>query len=121
MSLTTCSKPAPTACSAAPRFVEHLPRLDTNVARPDQRPGGVEGDLAGNVDRPTRGHLHHMGVAGRVVQRLWVDEVGRDGLLPGGGIGHATIPICSLGADGDAVYDGAPGQPAWMSQLTDLG
>jgi hypothetical protein len=38
-----------------------------------------------------------MGLASRVVHRRWVDEVGRDGLLPGGVIGHATIPICSLG------------------------
>jgi hypothetical protein len=71
--------------------------------RPDQRSGGVEGDLPGNVDQPTSSHLDHTGVASRVVHRRWVDEVGRDGLLPGGGIGHATISICSLGADGDAV------------------
>ena len=63
--------------------VEHLPRLDANVARPNQRPRAIEGDLSSDVDRPTRGYLHHMGVAGRVVHRLGVDEVGRDGHLPG--------------------------------------
>ena len=57
------------------------PGHQCHLARPAPRWG--RGDLPGDVDRPTRGHLDHVGVAGRVVQCLGIDEVGRDGLLPG--------------------------------------
>ena len=73
----------PDGLQRRPEVVEHLPRLGTDVARPDQRPGAVEGHLPGDVDRSTSRHLHHMGVAGRVVHRLWVDEVGGDRQLRG--------------------------------------
>jgi hypothetical protein len=83
VSLTSWSKPAPTACRGGLEVVEHLPGLGANVPRPDQRPRGVEGDLPGDVDRPPGGHLDHVGVAGRVVHCLGIDEVGRDGQLRG--------------------------------------
>ena len=49
------------------KVVEHLPGLGTDVAWPDDRTRTVEGDLSGDVDRPTRRHLHDIGAQARQV------------------------------------------------------
>jgi hypothetical protein len=76
--------------------VEHLPRLGADVVWPDDRTRTVQGDLPGDVDRPTRRHLHHVGAVRRRVHCLGVDEVRDDWDLRGGGIGQATLPVCCI-------------------------
>jgi hypothetical protein len=56
--------------------LEHLARLGTDIARPNQRARRVEGDLPGDVDGPTLRHLDNVAVAGGLVHRLGVDELG---------------------------------------------
>src|SRR6266540_1885850 len=79
-----------------PEVLEHLPRLGADVARPNQRARRVEGDLPGDVDGPTRRHLDNVAVAGGLVHRLGVDELGAGWKIRGWRSGHATHPISSV-------------------------
>ena len=71
MSLTTCSKPAPTASSGGAEVVEHLPGLGADVVGADERARRVQGDLPGDDRLPGR-HLDHVAVAEGRMHRLVV-------------------------------------------------
>jgi hypothetical protein len=50
------------------QVVEDLLRLSMEVVDPNHHPGGVEGDLPGNIDRSAAACLDDMGVAKRLRQ-----------------------------------------------------
>jgi hypothetical protein len=80
------------------RWAGRTGRWPGSGRRPRRSPAGGRPRGSRRWPGPGRGGAGaYMGVAGRGVHRLWVDEVSRDGQPRGRGIGHPTLPVCSLG------------------------